>query len=50
MLKRALFLTNGNAKELRELAPALLHIDDPLGISLGYKAKASRMKQLMETV
>ena len=50
MLRRALFLVNGNAKELREYAPTVLHADDPLGISLGYKAKASRLKEYMETV
>jgi hypothetical protein len=50
VLLRALFLTNGNAKELREYAPTLLHYDDPLGISLGYKAKALRLRQYMDTV
>jgi hypothetical protein len=41
VLRRALALTNGNAKELREAAGALLHEDDPLGPSLGYKARAA---------
>lgn len=49
-LKRAMFLTNGNAKELREYAPTLLHDDGVLGLSLGYKAMANRMKKYMETV
>jgi len=38
VLRRALALTNGNGKELRELKSALLSEEDPLGLSLGYKA------------
>eukprot|EP00887_Chlorella_sp_A99_P004908 scaffold4.g4908.t1 len=37
-LRKALFLTNGNAKELRQYAQLLLNEADPLGISLGHKA------------
>jgi len=40
-LKRALALTNGNAKELREYSTALFTDSDPLGLSLGYKALAA---------
>ncbi len=43
-LLRALFLTNGNAKELRECSPAFFLGEDPLGISLGYKAAATRLR------
>jgi hypothetical protein len=38
---RALFLTNGNAKELRDYAPGLLLGADMLGLSRGYKAEAA---------
>ena len=41
VLRRALFLTNGNAKELREGAPLLLDPTDPLGLSMGHKAQAA---------
>lgn len=43
-LRRALFLTNGNARELRDLAPGLLGGQDPLGLSLGYKAAAAERR------
>lgn len=38
---RALLLTNGNAKELRQYAPGLLLDADLLGLSRGYKAEAA---------
>ncbi|PSC69955.1 28S ribosomal mitochondrial [Micractinium conductrix] len=42
-LRRALFLTNGNAAELRAYMPGLLGLgDDLLGVSRGYKAEARR--------
>lgn len=44
VLRRAVALTNGNAKELRESSAALLHEDDVLGPSLGYKALAAARK------
>jgi small subunit ribosomal protein S29 len=40
-LRRALALTNGNARELRQAAAGLLTPDSPLGLSLGYKAAAA---------
>lgn len=40
-LRRALFLTAGNARELRDTAPALLGEADMLGLSVGYKVAAS---------
>lgn len=44
-LLRALFLTNGNARELRDFGPALLGLpDSPLGLSRGYKADAARRR------
>lgn len=44
-LKRALFLTNGNAKELRNWGSTLLESEDPLvGMSWGYKVKAAAVK------
>ena len=45
MLRRALALTNGNGKELREVSSVLLHEDSTLGPSLGYKALALARKQ-----
>jgi hypothetical protein len=44
-LRRALALTNGNAKELRETAITLFLKEGPLGVSLGYKAFAVAKKQ-----
>lgn len=44
-LRRALALTNGNAKELREMSTTLLLAEGPLGVSLGYKAFAVAKKQ-----
>ena len=44
-LRRALALTNGNAKELREMQSTLLPPENPLGLSLGYKALAAAKKQ-----
>jgi hypothetical protein len=44
-LRRALALTNGNGKELREMSTTLLLAEGPLGVSLGYKAFAVAKKQ-----
>lgn len=47
-LRRALFLTNGNAAELRRFMPGLLGLGgdvDLLGLSRGYKAEAARRKK-----
>lgn len=49
-LRRALALTNGNAKELREMQSTLLLPDNPLGLSLGYKALAAAKKQYSLTL
>lgn len=40
-LRRALFLTAGNGRELREFAPGLLGEGDLLGLSVGYKVLAA---------
>lgn len=40
-LRRALALSNGNARELRALTQTLLAEESPLGVSLGYKALAA---------
>lgn len=45
MLRRALALSGGSGKDLRDLAPVLLHDDDPLGVSLGYKAAEAARKR-----
>ena len=45
ILRRALALTNGNAKELRELQSTLFLAEGPIGPSLGYKAFAVARKQ-----
>jgi Mitochondrial ribosomal death-associated protein 3 len=44
-VRRALALTNGNGKELREMSTTLLVGEGPLGVSLGYKAFAVAKKQ-----
>lgn len=48
VLRRALFLTNGNAAELRRFMPGLLGLGadvDVLGLSRGHKAEAARRKK-----
>jgi hypothetical protein len=40
-LRRAAFLTNGNARELRQYATTLYAEEDALGLSRGYKAEAA---------
>ena len=44
-VRRAFFLTNGNGKEMRELAVVLLGEEDPLGPSMGYKAMAAAYRK-----
>lgn len=40
-LRRAAFLTNGNARELRRYATTLFAEEDAIGLSRGYKAEAA---------
>lgn len=47
---RALALTNGNGKEIRENATSLLQDDDPYGVSLGYKAMAALRKEFSNSM
>lgn len=44
-LRHALFLTNGNAAELRRYAPGLFGEQDAFGISTGYKVAAALRKE-----
>jgi hypothetical protein len=44
-LRHALALTNGNAKELRENAEALLTDQTTMGVSFGYKVTAAAVKK-----
>jgi hypothetical protein len=49
-LRHALALTNGNAKELRENAEALLTDQTTMGVSFGYKVTAAAVKKYNATV
>ena len=49
-LRQALALTNGNAKELRENAEALLTDQTMMGVSFGYKITAAALRKYDATV
>ena len=46
IVRKALALTNGNAKELREWTQVLLGDGETIGLSLGYKAQAAKKKSI----